>query len=133
MSAKTIEASRIAGAIKALHALHRLNQVTKEEGYESSPLGFFNQRIARIRAVTDALGSISPELEGAFSVLIEYVCEDLDGGSPGLEAGAWIPLAAMTKGEIQALACLRKAEDDALDAEYESARKVVSIADWRGA
>lgn len=101
MSAPAIEASRIAGAIKALRALHHLNQVTEEEGYHSAYLDYYMQRLARVRAMTDALGPMTPELEGALSVLVEYVCEGLDGGPPDLEFGDWTPLAAMTADELR--------------------------------
>lgn len=104
MMAATIEAARIAGAIKALRALHHLNQVTEEEGYHSAYLDFYMQRLARVRAMTDALGPMTPELEGALSVLVEYVCEGLDGGPPDLEFGDWTPLAAMTADRQEATA-----------------------------
>lgn len=128
MSAATIEAARIAGAIKALRALQHLDMVTGEEDYPSAYLDFYMQRLSRARAVIDQLGPMTPELKGAVSVFVEYVCEALDAGPPGLGSGDWTPLTAMTQEELKDYALDMEAEADALDAE---STRVISLDEWR--
>ena len=131
MTATTIEAGRIAGAIKTLRALHHLYQVIHEEDYPSADLDFYMQRLARARAVIDQLGPMTPELEGALSVFVEYVCEALDAGTPELGSGEWTPLTAMTQEEIKGYALDMEAEADALDAEGRA--RVISLDERRAA
>ncbi|MBP9159154.1 MAG: hypothetical protein KBF53_15485 [Sphingobium sp.] len=131
MNAMTTEDARIAGAIRALGTLHRLNQVTGEEDYPSAYLDFYMQRLARARAVIDQLGPMTPELEGALSVFVEYVCEALDAGPPGLGSDDWTPLTAMTQEELKGYALNMEAEADALDAERSAC--VISLDERRAA
>ncbi len=130
MSAKTIEAARIAGALKCLAALRQLERSAEEPCRDDTVAAYFSQRLTDTRALVAAFGPMAPEHEGALATLAEYIHSEINGGTPDIAPGYWIPLAAMTETERQAMIERTQAENDAIDAEIESRRKMISLADW---
>ena len=132
MSTTTIEAARIAGALKGLDALRKLVQAAKEARASDScdtATGYYARRLSDARAFVAALGSMTPGQEGAIAVLAEYIHSEINGGTPSLDPGDWTPLSAMTEAERQAMVDDVEAEQADDNAAIETARKVVSIAD----
>lgn len=125
--------ARIAGARKCLDAMRDLEQSAESAEPCDSVTEYYAQRQAAIGRFVAKFGSMTPEQEGAFAVLVEFIGQDLAGSAPNLAQGGWIPLAAMTDAEIKAKAAQADAENAADNARIEQARKVVSLADWRGA
>ncbi len=134
MSATTIEAGRIAGALKGLEALRRLGRSTEYAAPCQTIEEFEERRLLGARALVSSLGPMTPEQEGIVAVLAEYIATEIAGSTPNLARGAWLPLSTMTAEE-------RRAMYERLDAEHEAdnaaiaqaqkaARKVVSIANW---
>ena len=135
MSAKTIEASRIAGALKCLDALRKLDQSADIDNSWQTETEFYAQRLSDSRAMVAALGPMTPEQEGAIAVLAEYIHVSINSGMPDLNPpGVWIPLSAMTDSERQAM--IERAEaDHAADVASmgEHACTVISMAERRAA
>lgn len=100
MSATTIEAARIAGALKCMDALRKLEHdathAIEWKGPEQTVEEYFGQRLADVRALVAALGPMAPEHEGAIATLAEYIHSSIDGGAPDISPGCWLPLAAIT-------------------------------------
>lgn len=96
MSAKTIEAARIAGAQTCLDALRRLEQAAEAGDPGDTAAEYYAQRLSDARALVAAIGPMTPEQEGAIAVLAEYIHMNLTTGTPNLAPGGWIPLSAMT-------------------------------------
>lgn len=103
MSATTIDAARIAGALKGLDALSKLDLAAQEGGLDQTVSEFYAQRLSDSRAFVAALGPMTPEQEGVIGVLAEYIHAVLNDNVPGLEEGEWTPLSAMTDEERQAM------------------------------
>lgn len=135
MSAKTIEAARIAGALKCMDALrkfeHDATHAVEWEGPEQSVSEYFGQRLSDTRALVAALGPMAPELEGAIATLAEYIHSEICGGVPDVSPGHWIPLAAMTDEERQTMIDRMDAENAAVDAI--GSADVISLAERRAA
>ncbi len=133
MSAKTIEAARIAGALKCMDALlkleHDATHAVEWAGSEQTAAEYYDQRLSDARALVAALGPMTPEQEGAIAVLAEYIHMSITSGQPTLESDGWIPLSAMTDKARQAMVEQLDAEHEADNAAIAAARKVVSIAD----
>jgi hypothetical protein len=89
---------------------------------------YYAQRQAAVRAFVATFGPMTPEQEGAFAVLAEFIYTGTIVGNdyPGY---GWIPLATMTDDEIKTKAAQADAEHEADNSAIEAARKVVSIAD----
>lgn len=117
MSARTIEAGRIAGAIKCMEALRRLQQSAEAPGQDDTVEAYFSQRLSDTRALVAALGPMTPEQEGAIATLAEYIHSEICGMVPDVSPGHWLPLAAMTDAARQEMIDLMDAEDAAIDAE----------------
>lgn len=135
MSAKTIEAARIAGALKCSDMLQQLAQSigNKPGGY--SPATYAARCLSDAQNVIDDLGPVTPEQEGFISCLIEYVQEVIEFGDPGVEEG-WRGYSAMTTEEYRSTIEEQDAEFWATyeaDAARTSACNVVSMADRRAA
>lgn len=132
MSAKTIEAARIAGALKCMDALRKLEHdathAIEWEGPEQSVEEYFGQRLADVRALVGALGSMAPEHEGAIATLAEYIHSSIDGGAPNISPGCWLPLAALTDAERMEMIDCREAERAEIDAQH----NVISLDERRG-
>jgi hypothetical protein len=137
MTATTIEAARIAGALKCMDALRKLDHdathATEWGGPEQSAAEYYAQRLADVRALVAAHGPMSPELEGAIATLAEYIHSEICGVVPDVSPGHWIPLSAMTDDERQATVARIESENTAIDAERASRRKVISMAERRAA
>lgn len=137
MSAVIIEAARIAGALKCVDALRKLEQSAENDDPGETAVGLYSQRQAAVQAMVAALGPMTPEQEGAFAVLAEYIHTEICGLSLDIGHGLWIPLSAMTDEERQAMAIKEDADNAASDAAFEqtmkAANKVVSIAERRAA
>lgn len=133
MSATTVEASRIAGALKCMDALRQMKQSAESfisSGQDDTVEAYFAQRLSDTRALVAALGPMTPEQEGAIATLAEYIhSAEIDGGPPDVSPGAWLPLAAMTDGERQAIIDLVEAENAEIDAQH----NVISLDDRRAA
>jgi len=135
MSAKTIEAARIGGALKCMDALRKLEQSAENPitDYEDTLEAYFAQRLADTSALVAALGPMAPEHEGAIATLAEYIHSEICGGTPDISPGRWIPLAAMTDAECQAMIDLMEdSGKDSAEDEAGSAR-VISLDERRSA
>lgn len=133
MSAKTIEAGRIAGALKGLEALRRLGRST-ECAAPCQTIGEFEElRLFDARALVSSLGPMTPEQEGVVAVLAEYIATEIAGSTPNISPGAWSPLSTMTAEERRAMYERLDAEHAAdnlvIEQRQKALRKVVSIAD----
>ncbi len=124
------ESARIAGAQMGLAALRKLERESEADIHAESAAEYSEQRLSAVRAFVAGLGPMTPEQEGAIAVLVEYIHADLSGGTPNLAPDGWIPLSAMTAAERQAEVERMDAEHAADELTIETARKVVSIADW---
>lgn len=125
MIAKTIEAGRIAGALKCMNALRQLLQSTEAPGQDDTVEAYFAQRLSDTRALVAALGPMTPEQEGAIATLAEYIHSEICGMVPDVSPGHWLPLAAMTDEECQAMI-------DLTDADYAAgSANVISLAERR--
>jgi hypothetical protein len=133
MSATTIEASRIAGALKCMDALRKLERDSKQsiadDRVDRTVEEYFGQRLADVRAVVAALGPMVPEHEGAIATLAEYIHSAIDGGAPNISPGYWLPLAAMTDAEQVEMIGRMEAENAEIDAQC----NVISLAERRAA
>ncbi len=129
----TTEAGRIAGAQKCLDALRMLEQAAEVGDPGDTAAEYYAQRLSDARALVVAIGPMTPEQEGAISVLAEYIHMNLTTGVPNLAPGGWTPLAARTEAERQAMVEQLDAEfaadNAAMEQRQKAARKVVSIAD----
>jgi hypothetical protein len=129
----TIEAARIAGALKCLDALRRHEQAAEAGDPGDTAAEYYAQRLSDARAFVAALGPMTPEQEGAIAVLAEYIHMNLTTGVPNLAPGGWTPLAARTEAERQAMVEQLDAEfaadNAAMEQQQKASRKVVSIAD----
>ncbi|NJD35366.1 MAG: hypothetical protein FIA96_11135 [Betaproteobacteria bacterium] len=136
MSARTIEASRIAGAIKCMDALRKLEQ-SAEFSVDSDPTiaGYYGKQLADTRALVSALGPMTPEQEGIVATLAEYIHTIATTGTPNIDPGRWLPLSAMAEEDRRVMIGRVQSESDEIDAkidaEISSLRKVVSIEDRR--
>jgi hypothetical protein len=124
MSATTLEADRIAGALKGLDALRQLERSAEKISHGAT--AFYAQRLTNTRALVAALGPMTPEQEGAVAVLAEYIHSEIDGVVHDISPGNWVPLSAMTEDERQAMVDRIEAENAIEDA-VGSAR-VISLA-----
>lgn len=135
MSATTIEAGRIAGALKCMDALRQMKQSAESfisSGQDDTFEAYFAQRLSDTRAMVTALGPMTPEQEGAIAALAEYIhYSEIDGGVPDVSPGAWLPLATMTDEECQAMIELMDAENADVDAVGNA--NVISLAERRAA
>lgn len=131
MSAKTIEAARIAGALKCMDALRQMGQSAEAPGWDDTVEAYFAQRLSDTRALVAALGPMAPEHEGAIATLAEYIHSEICGGVPDVSPGHWIPLAAMTDEGRQTMIDRMDAENAAIDAE--GSARVISLAERRAA
>lgn len=133
MSATTIEASRIAGALKCMDALRQMKQSAESfisSGQDDTVEAYFAQRLSDARALVAALGPMTPEQEGAIAALAEYIhSAEIDGGVPDVSPGAWLPLAVITDAEQAEMTRRIDAENAEIDAQY----NVISLADRRAA
>ncbi len=100
MSANTINASRIAGALKCMGALRKLEQ-SAEHGEDDDPTmaGYYGKQLADARALVAALGPMTPEQEGIVATLAEYIHTIATTGTPNIDPGGWLPLSSMTNEE----------------------------------
>ena len=133
MSTTTIEAGRIAGALKCMDALRKLERDSKQsiedDQVDRTVEEYFGQRLADVRALVAALGPMAPEHEGAIATLAEYIHSAIDGGTPDVSPGCWLPLAAMTTAEQVEMIGLMEAENAKIDAQY----NVISLDERRAA
>lgn len=137
MSAKTIEAARIAGALKCLDALRKLEHdathAIEWEGPEQTAAEYYAQCLSDARALVAALGPMTPEQEGAIAALAEYIATEIGGSAPNLAPGCWRPLSAMTEAErqvmVEQLDAEFAADNVSIEQRQKASRKVVSIAD----
>lgn len=129
MTAKTIEAGRIAGALKCMDALRQLQQSAEAPEQDDTFEAYFAKRLADTRVLVAALGPMAPEHEGAIATLAEYIHSEICGGTPDISPGRWLPLAAITDAERQAMteSMEASAEDAARSA------RVISLAERRAA
>lgn len=122
MSAPAIETARIAGALKCMDALRKLERDSKrsieDDRVDRTVEEYFGQRLADVRALVAALGPMAPEHEGALATLAEYIHSAIDGGSPDISPGCWLPLAAMTDAEQVEMTERMEAENAEIDAQY---------------
>lgn len=118
MSAKTIEAARIAGALKCMDALRNLEQAAEKGSMEQTLTEFYAQRLSDARAFVADLGPMTPEQEGAVAVLAEYIHAVLNDCEPDVSPGRWIPISAMTEIEHQAKIKREEEESAANDAAF---------------
>lgn len=131
MSAKTIEAARIAGALKGLDALRQMQQSAENDEPDDTSAKFYAQVQANVQAMVAAIGPMTPEQEGAFAVLAEYIHSEISGITPSIELGSWwLPQSAMT--DEERLAMVAEAQADR-DATFSRQCNVISIADRRPA
>lgn len=133
MSAQTVEAGRIAGALKCMDALRKLERDSKQSIEDDRVDGtveeYFGQRLTDVRALVAALGPMAPEHEGAIATLAEYIHSAIDGGAPDISPGCWLPLAAMTDADqVEMIKCV-EAENAEIDAQY----NVISLDERRAA
>lgn len=133
MSAKTIEAGRIAGALKCMDALRKLardaERSIENERADRTVEEYFGQRLSDVRALVAALGPMSPEQEGALATLAEYIHSEICGSTPDVSLGYWLPLAAMTDAEQKEMTECMEAENAEIDAQY----NVISLDERRAA
>jgi hypothetical protein len=129
----TTEAARIAGALKGLDALRKLEHAVETGDLGGTTAEYHAQCLSDARAFVAALGPMTPEQEGAIAVLAEYIATEIGGSTPNLAPGCWLPLSAMTEAERQAKAEQLDAElaadNAAIALQRKASRKVVSIAD----
>lgn len=116
MSAKTIEAARIAGAIKCMDALSKLDLAAQEGNMDQTVSEFYAQRLSDAHAFVAALGPMTPEQEGVIAVLAEYIHAGINDNEPGLAPGDWKPLSAMTDEERRAMIDREEVESADIDA-----------------
>ncbi len=123
MSATTIEAGRIAGALKCMDALRKLERDSKlciqSDRVDRTVAEYYGQRLADVRALVVALGPMAPEAEGALAALAEYIHSSMDGGAPHIAPGYWNPLAAMTEAERQTMIDREEIEQAEIEAQCE--------------
>lgn len=131
MSAATIEAARIAGALKCLGALRQLEQSAENPNRDDTFAAYFAQRLTDTRALVAALGRMAPEHEGAIAMLAEYIHSEISGWTPNIAPRYWIPLAAMTDAERWAMIERMEAGNAAEDAA--GSARVISLAERRAA
>lgn len=132
MSAKTIEAARIAGALKCMDALRKMQQSAENDERDDTSAKFYAQVQANVQAMVTAIGPMTPELEGAFAVLAEYIHSEIKGFTPSIDPGSWwTPLSAMTDEERLAMVAQAQADRDADDAA--GSARVISLAERRAA
>ena len=133
MSADTIEAARIAGALKCMNALRQMKQSAESfisSGQDDTVEAYFAQRLSDTRAMVTALGPMTPEQEGVIAALAEYIhSAEIDGGAPDVSPGAWLPLATMTDAEQAEMTERMEAENAEIDVQ----RNVISLDQRRAA
>ena len=129
MTATTIESARIAGALTCLNAMRQLEQSAKKLLRVDTVAEYYAQRLSDTRALVAALGPMAPELEGVIATLAEYIHSEIDGGTPDISPGYWIPLAAMTDDEREAMIDRVESENAAIDAEPQCV--VITMAERR--
>lgn len=132
MIATTIESARITGALKCLDAMRDLENAAESADPCGPMAEYFEQRRAAVCAFVATIGPMTPEQEGAFAVLAEFIHAGAIVGDDYPSYG-WIPLATMTDAEIKAKAAQADAEQaadtTAIEQARRNARKVVSITD----
>lgn len=135
MSAKTIEAARVTGALKGFDALRKLRTAGNYDPAfaDETASEFYARRLSIARAFVAALGPMTPEQEGAVAVLAEFIVQETEDCIVNLSPGGWRPLSTMTDKEFQAR--MKEIEDEiaadnaAIEKRQKASRKVVSIAD----
>lgn len=136
MSTQTVEAARIAGALKCVDGIHQLEQSSERAEPCATMAEYYAQRQADVRAFVATLGPMTPEQEGAFAVLAEFIYSGACVGDD-YPSSRWVPLATMTDDEIKTAAANADADHAADNAAIAQARKnaskVVSISKWMGA
>ncbi len=132
-SADCNQSARIAGALKCLDALRKLERAAESDNLDQTASDFYAQNLSDARALVAALGPMSPELEGAIAALAEYIHNNIVSGTPNLEPDGWIPMSAMTDEERQAMVDSCEAEHAADEAEFGTPRNVIQMAEHRPA
>lgn len=137
-SASTIEAARIAGALKGFDALRKLRTASNYDPAfaDETASEFYARRLSVARVFVAALGPMTPEQEGAVAVLAEFIVQETEDCVVDLSPGGWRPLSTMTDKEFQAE--MKELEDEiaadnAAIEQQKASRKVVSITDRRAA
>lgn len=128
MTAKTIEAARIGGALKCLDMLRQLEQSVGNKAGGYSPATYAARCLSDARSILDGLGPMTLEQEGFITCLIEYAQEVIEFGQPCAEEG-WRGYSAMTDEERLAMLESEEAEY----AEIEAPHKVISLDERRAA
>lgn len=103
MSAPTIEAARIAGALECVDVLRAAIKANTSSGQMTTP-EFFRQKDAPFAAILAAAGDLSPRAAGVLGALADYA---LDGIQNTYSIGEqldceWLPEAARTAQEVEA-------------------------------
>lgn len=133
-SADRNQSARIAGALKGLDALRKIEHAAETGDPGDTAAEYYAQRLSDARAFVAALGPMTPEQEGAIAVLAEYIHMNLTTGVPNLAPGGWRPLSAMSEIERQAMVeqldAEHAADNAAIEQQQKASRKVVSMADW---
>ncbi|MCK9380840.1 MAG: hypothetical protein M0P95_07205 [Sulfuritalea sp.] len=121
-----------------MDALRKLRTAGYDPAFSSETAsGFYARRLSIARAFAAAIGPMTPEQEGAVSVLAEFIMQERDDCTVDLSPGGWLPLSAMTDQEFQIK--MKKIEDEiaadnaAIEQAGKARRKIVSMADYRGA
>lgn len=89
------------GALAALEALRHLEASTEIVIPEQTAEGYYAQIINDCHTLVASFGPMTPEQEGAFTVLAEYIHMSNSTGLPNLEPGGWKPIASMTEEELR--------------------------------
>ena len=104
MSAKTIEAARIAGAKCCVAVLRRANKdITSVMKMDESVADAFRNKDAVLEEILSVAGVLSPQAAGVLSALAEFAIDGIQNGFSICEQldDDWLPESTMTAQEVE--------------------------------